>query len=86
MTARNDRSRVKYLNNLPFSGAKFAMIEIKIVLYYILKHYEVHSVDSEQELNLMSEIVLSNKEGIRIVLNKRIRDGCNVVTGTKPAE
>ncbi|KAK6638581.1 hypothetical protein RUM43_006848 [Polyplax serrata] len=78
---------------IPFSagprnciGAKFAMIEIKIVLYYILKHYEVHSVDSEQELNLMSEIVLSNKEGIRIVLNKRIRDGCSVLTGTKPAE
>ncbi|EEB17245.1 cytochrome P-450, putative [Pediculus humanus corporis] len=68
---------------IPFSagprnciGAKFAMIEVKIVLYNILKNYEIISVDSEKDLNLMSEIVLSNKEGIRIILEKRKRKIC----------
>lgn len=54
-----------------FLGAKFAMVEVKLVLYNILKEYQISSVDAEEELNLKSEIVLSNKEGVRIVLKKR---------------
>lgn len=63
---------------IPFSagprnciGAKFAMMEVKLVLNAILKRYEVTSVDSEHELNLFSELVLSNKQGIRITITKR---------------
>lgn len=47
------------------------MMEAKLVLYAVLKRFRVTSVDPENSLNLMSELVLSNKEGIRITLNER---------------
>lgn len=47
------------------------MMEVKLVLYEVLKRYRVTSVDPENKLNLMSELVLSNKEGIRITIEER---------------
>lgn len=46
-------------------------MEVKLVLYEVLKRYRVTSVDPENKLNLMSELVLSNKEGIRITIEER---------------
>lgn len=47
------------------------MMQLKLVLAEVLRKYEVTSAVPEEELNLLSELVLNNKEGIRIGLRKR---------------
>jgi hypothetical protein len=53
------------------SGQKFATLELKVILSTILCQYVVKSVESEQQLNLMGEIVLLNKEGIQVSITSR---------------
>merc|ERR1712173_584066 len=45
-------------------GQRFAMIEMKVVLSYLLKFFEVKNVMTKEELeqNLMSAIILRSKE------------------------
>jgi hypothetical protein len=53
------------------SGQKFATLELKVILSTILCQYVVKSVETEQQLNLMGEIVLLNKEGIQVSITSR---------------
>ena len=50
---------------IPFSagprnciGQKFAMLEMKTVLSYMLRHYRLRSVDNRDTVSLLSELVL----------------------------
>jgi hypothetical protein len=67
-----ERIGMKYvLRYFLVSGQKFATLELKVILSTILCQYVVKSMETEQQLNLMGEIVLLNKEGIQVSITSR---------------
>ncbi|PSN47185.1 hypothetical protein C0J52_14717, partial [Blattella germanica] len=63
---------------IPFSagprnciGQRFAMLELKIILSTVLSRYVIQSVDAEENLDLLGEIVLRNKGGIKLTITHR---------------
>jgi cytochrome P450 family 4 len=63
---------------IPFSagprnciGQKFAMLEEKTVLSYILRHYELRSLDNRDNITLISELVLRPQDGIHLTVTPR---------------
>jgi cytochrome P450 family 4 len=63
---------------IPFSagprnciGQKFAMLEMKTVLSYMLRHYRLRSVDNRDTINIMSELVLKAEGGIKLTITPR---------------
>ncbi|UYV77766.1 CYP4V2 [Cordylochernes scorpioides] len=58
---------------IPFSagqrnciGQKYAVMEVKVILGNILRHFELRSLDSRENLRLAGEIVLKTRTPIRI--------------------
>ncbi|GLH09720.1 Uncharacterized protein GBIM_14763 [Gryllus bimaculatus] len=63
---------------IPFSagsrnciGQKFAMLEEKAVLSTLLRRYSFRAVDKQEDLKLLSELVLRPSNGIRIKIQRR---------------
>jgi cytochrome P450 family 4 len=63
---------------IPFSagprnciGQKFALLEEKTILSYILRHYILHSLDSRDSVNPLAELVLKPEKGIRLTIAAR---------------
>jgi cytochrome P450 family 4 len=63
---------------IPFSagprnciGQKFAMLEEKTVLSYILRHYKLHSLDNREDIKLISELILRPQDGIHLTITPR---------------
>ncbi|XP_050438565.1 cytochrome P450 4C1-like [Adelges cooleyi] len=63
---------------LPFSagprnciGQRFAIIVLKVAIATILKSYKIKSLDPEQDLGLVGEIVLRAEHGINITVEER---------------
>jgi cytochrome P450 len=59
-------------------GQKFAMLEMKTVLSYILRHYKLRSVDNRDTVNLLLEIMLKPEGGIKLTITARERGNHNV--------
>lgn len=63
---------------IPFSagprnciGQKFAMMEQKIVIAKILRHYTIRAVDPRDKLVIVGEMILRSLNGLRMVFTKR---------------
>nr|XP_022907367.1 cytochrome P450 4C1-like [Onthophagus taurus] len=63
---------------IPFSagprnciGQKFAMFEEKTILAYILKHYKVTAIESQETVKPMMELILRPKNGLLVKLEPR---------------
>jgi cytochrome P450 family 4 len=63
---------------IPFSagprnciGQKFALLEEKTVLSYILRHYRLRSLDNRDSVNPLAELVLKPEKGIRLTIEAR---------------
>lgn len=52
-------------------GQKFAMNVIKVTTATVLKSYKVRSLDPEDKLGLVGEIVLNAANGIRLTIEER---------------
>lgn len=52
-------------------GQKFAMILLKIAVATVIKSYKIQSLDPEEKLGLVGEIVLNAINGINITIEKR---------------
>ena len=70
---------------IPFSagprnclGQKFAMLEMKTVLSYMLRHYRLCSVDSRDTVNLLMEVMLKPEGGINLTITARERGNHNI--------
>ena len=64
---------------IPFSagprnciGQKFAMLEMKTVLSYVLRHYRLRSLDNREDMKLAGELVLRPENGIRVTITPRV--------------
>ena len=58
---------------IPFSagprncvGQRFALLELKICLYYILKNFNLTSMQTENELEICTDIVTRSRNGVLI--------------------
>jgi cytochrome P450 family 4 len=66
---------------IPFSagprnciGQKFALLEEKTVLSYVLRHYRVRSLDTRKNNNPVMELVLRPEKGIRLIITPRTEE------------
>jgi len=58
-------------------GQTFAVLEMKTVLSYILRHYRLRSLDNRDTINLMCELMLKPEEGINLTITARERGNHN---------
>jgi cytochrome P450 family 4 len=63
---------------IPFSagprnciGQKFALLEEKTVLSYIIRHYELRSLDNRDTVNPLAELILKPEKGINLTITTR---------------
>ena len=63
---------------IPFSagprnciGQKFAMLEMKTVLPYMLRHYRPRSIDNREDITLIGELVLRTDNGLKVIITPR---------------
>ena len=54
-----------------FPGQRFALLEEKIVLSYILRNFSIDSTQTVDELHTCSELITRPKEGIYVTIAKR---------------
>lgn len=64
-----------YVFNVPMqwliSGQRFALLLLKIAVATVIKSYKIRSLDPEEKLGLVGEIVLNAMNGINITIEKR---------------
>lgn len=73
-----DNLKLPVYGFIPFSagsrnciGWKFATILVKVIVLSILKSYHIVAVDNENQLRLISELVLINANGLRLRITPR---------------
>ena len=53
------------------TGQKFAMLEEKVILSTIFRHFSVKSMQEREDLNPMAELILRPEKGIIVQLTPR---------------
>jgi len=66
---------------IPFSagprnciGQKFAILEEKTMLSYILRHYRLRSLDKREDIDLVMELIMRPDKGIRLSISPRAKE------------
>ncbi|KAG5880483.1 hypothetical protein JTB14_035195 [Gonioctena quinquepunctata] len=67
-----------YYAYIPFSagprscvGRKYAMLKLKVLLAGVLREFEIHSDEKEEDFRLQGDIILKKEEGFNIHITKR---------------
>ena len=60
-----------FFSLLLFSGQKFAMIEMKLVLAALFTKYRVKSLDKPEDVGVLTEITLKPSRSLSTILIKR---------------
>lgn len=61
-------------------GQKFAMMDVKILLSKIIRNYELSGAGDKYNVILTAEIILKSKNGMHLIMKKRVYDIANDVT------
>jgi len=56
-----------------YSGQRFAIMEEKVILAYILRYFNIVACQKREELRPLGELVLRPEQGIWITLERRKR-------------
>lgn len=54
-----------------FTGRKYAMLKLKVLLSTILRNYRIHSDLKEEDFKLQADIILKREEGFQVRLERR---------------
>lgn len=54
-----------------FSGRKYAMLKLKVLLSTILRNYRIHSDLKEDDFKLQADIILKREEGFQVRIERR---------------
>ena len=54
-------------------GQRFAMMEEKVMLSYVLRRFNIESCQLRQDLNPVAEIILRPQDGIHVKLTHRVK-------------
>jgi hypothetical protein len=65
-----DTSTTKRIVSLS-TGQRFAVLEEKVVLSSVLRKYKLESVDKRENIEVMFELILRPKHGLRIKITPR---------------
>jgi cytochrome P450 family 4 len=64
---------------IPFSagprnciGQKFAMLEMKTVLSYMLRHYRIRSLDRREDMKVVADLILRPDNGVWLTITARV--------------
>jgi cytochrome P450 family 4 len=70
---------------IPFSagprncmGQKFAMLEMKTMLSYMLRHYRLRSLDNRDTVSPLIAVILKPEGGIKLTITARERGNHNI--------
>lgn len=56
-----------------FSGRKYAMLKLKVLLSTIIRNFKITSSSSEKDFQLQGDIILKRTDGFRISVEDRKR-------------
>lgn len=56
-----------------FSGRKYAMLKLKIILSTVLRNFRVHSDLTEKDFRLTADIILKRAEGFNVRMEPRLK-------------
>lgn len=56
---------------LIFSGRKYAMLKLKVLLSTILRNYRIYSDLKEDDFKLQADIILKREEGFQVRIERR---------------
>lgn len=62
---------LKYKSIFIFLGQKFALMEEKTVLSYIIKNFKIKSMQNSDNVRPVNDIIIRPSEGLLITLEKR---------------
>lgn len=55
-----------------FSGRKYAMLKLKVLLAGILRKFKINSIAKEKDFKLQADIILKRGDGFHIQIEKRV--------------
>jgi hypothetical protein len=58
-------------SKMQFSGQRFALLEEKAVLSTVLRKFKLESLDRREDIDLMFQLILKPKHGLRIKITPR---------------
>lgn len=61
-----------------FSGRKYAMLKLKVLLSSVLRNYRILSDLTEKDFKLKADIILKRTDGFRIQIEPRVRQSINL--------
>lgn len=62
---------LSYFMRFLFTGRKYAMLKLKVLLSTILRNYRIHSDLKETDFKLQADIILKREEGFQVRLERR---------------
>lgn len=61
----------EFIEFVSFTGRKYAMLKLKVLLSTILRNFKIHSDLKEKDFKLQADIILKRAEGFQVRVESR---------------